>query len=116
MIAGEPGGEKKERAANLINIGNGAVQVYLSSAAKEDPKSDDTVLIGPPFYLDLKIAGFSLPIQVCLHNKPGDKLFGTAVNAASAHLQAYAPLTLQSGILPISAVDNIHQHALFSIA
>lgn len=62
---GEPGGEKNERAANLINIGNGAVQVYLSSAAKQDPKSDDTVLIGPPFYLDLKIAGFSLPIQVC---------------------------------------------------
>lgn len=62
--AGEPGGEKKERAANLINIGNGAVQVYLSSAAREDPKSDDTILIGPPFYLDLKLAGFSLPIQV----------------------------------------------------
>ena len=40
------------------------MQVYLSSAAKEDPKSDDTVLIGPPFYLELKIAGFTLPIQV----------------------------------------------------
>lgn len=64
--AGEPGGEKKERAANLINIGNGAVQVYLSSAAKQDPKSDDTILIGPPFYLELKLAGFTLPIQVCL--------------------------------------------------
>ena len=48
----------------MINIGNGAVQVYLSSAAREDPKSDDTILIGPPFYLDLKLAGFSLPIQV----------------------------------------------------
>lgn len=86
MTAGEPGGEKKERAANLINIGNGAVQVYLSSAAKEDPKSDDTVLIGPPFYLDLKIAGFSLPIQVCLQHKLGDKLFGKAVNAEYAYL------------------------------
>lgn len=64
QIAGEPGGEKKERAANLINIGNGAVQVYLSSAAKEDPKSDDTILIGPPFYLELKLGGFSLPVQV----------------------------------------------------
>ena len=64
VCAGEPGGEKKERAANLINIGNGAVQVYLSSAAKEDPKSDDTILIGPPFYLELKLAGFTLPIQV----------------------------------------------------
>lgn len=82
LTVGEPGGEKKERAANLINIGNGAVQVYLSSAAKEDPKSDDTVLIGPPFYLDLKIAGFSLPIQVCLHDKSGDKLSGKAVNAS----------------------------------
>ena len=116
MTAGEPGGEKKERAANLINIGNGAVQVYLSSAAKEDPKSDDTVLIGPPFYLDLKIAGFSLPIQVCLPHKPGDKLFGKAVNAVLAHLQACAPLVLQSCILSISAVDKVHQHALFSIA
>jgi len=116
LTAGEPGGEKKERAANLINIGNGAVQVYLSSAAKEDPKSDDTVLIGPPFYLDLKIAGFSLPIQVCLQLKDGDKLYGKAVNAVLAHLQPCAPLIMHSGILPISAVDNIHQHALFSIA
>ena len=64
FVTGEPGGEKKERAANLINIGNGAVQVYLSSAAKQDPKSDDTILIGPPFYLELKLAGFTLPIQV----------------------------------------------------
>lgn len=48
----------------MINIGNGAVQVYLSSAAKEDPKSDDTILIGPPFYLELKLGGFSLPVQV----------------------------------------------------
>lgn len=64
ILAGEPGGEKKERAANLINIGNGAVQVYLSSAAKQDPKSDDTILIGPPFFLELKIGGFALPIQV----------------------------------------------------
>lgn len=40
------------------------MQVYLSSAAKEDPKSDDTILIGPPFYLELKLGGFSLPIQV----------------------------------------------------
>ena len=67
LVTGEPGGEKKERAANLINIGNGAVQVYLSSAAKEDPKSDDTILIGPPFYLELKLAGFTLPIQVILY-------------------------------------------------
>ncbi len=116
MTAGEPGGEKKERAANLINIGNGAVQVYLSSAAKEDPKSDDTVLIGPPFYLDLKIAGFSLPIQVCLHHKPGDELFDKAVNAVLAHLQACLPSIMQSCTLSISAVDKIHQPTLFSIA
>ena len=64
MHAGEPGGEKKDRAANLINIGNGAVQVYLSSNAVQDPKSDDTILIGPPFYLELKLGGFKLPIQV----------------------------------------------------
>ncbi len=62
--AGEPGGEKKDRAANIINVGNGAVQVYLSSNAVPDPKSDDTILIGPPFFLELKLGGFKLPIQV----------------------------------------------------
>ena len=62
--AGEPGGEKKNRAANVINIGKGAVQVYLSSNAVPDPKSDDTILIGPPFFLELKLGGFKLPIQV----------------------------------------------------
>ena len=48
----------------MINIGNGAVQVYLSSNAVPDPKSDDTILIGPPFFLELKLGGFKLPIQV----------------------------------------------------
>ena len=51
----------------MINIGNGAVQVYLSSNAVPDPKSDDTILIGPPFFLELKLGGFKLPIQAgCL--------------------------------------------------
>lgn len=110
---GEPGGEKRERAANLINIGNGAVQVYLSSAAKEDPKSDDTVLIGPPFYLDLKIAGFSLPIQNTQQEGERKSLLGSEQNY---YKQLYLENSGQPGDLRISEVtfgDPAAQGSIF---
>ena len=44
----------------------GGLQVRLSSAAVPDEKDDTTVVIGPPFYLSAKVAGFELPIQVQL--------------------------------------------------
>ncbi len=42
------------RAANLIRLLNGAVVVKLSSAAVPDDAAGDVILIGPPFYLELK--------------------------------------------------------------
>ena len=38
-------------------------QVRLSSAAVPDEKDDTTVVIGPPFYLEAKLAGLTIPIQ-----------------------------------------------------
>lgn len=53
QLVGEKGGVEKGRAANLIQLFGGAVTVKLSSAAIPDQKSDDTILIGPPFYLEV---------------------------------------------------------------
>lgn len=53
QLVGEKGGVEKGRAANLIKLFGGAVTVKLSSAAVPDQKSDDTILIGPPFYLEV---------------------------------------------------------------
>ncbi len=38
-------------------------QVRLSSAAVPDESDDTTVVIGPPFYLEAKLAGLTIPIQ-----------------------------------------------------
>ena len=52
QLVGEKGGEEKGRAANLIQLFGGAVTIRLASAAVPDSKSNDTILIGPPFYLE----------------------------------------------------------------
>uniref|UniRef100_A0A061RTJ7 Plastid lipid-associated protein/fibrillin conserved domain-containing protein n=1 Tax=Tetraselmis sp. GSL018 TaxID=582737 RepID=A0A061RTJ7_9CHLO len=61
---GEPGGELPQgRAANIIKVLGGAVTLKLSSAA--DPSSGDpsSVIIGPPFRLELLVGGRSIPLQ-----------------------------------------------------
>jgi hypothetical protein len=52
QLVGKKGGVEEGRAANLIQLFGGAVTVKLSSAAVPDKESDDTILIGPPFYLE----------------------------------------------------------------
>lgn len=58
-------GVEKGRAANLIDFGNGALRIRLSSAAVPDEKDDDIILIGPPFYLDLKVGTDFLSLFLC---------------------------------------------------
>ena len=68
QLVGEKGGVEKGRAANLIQLFGGAVTVKLSSAAVPDQKSDDTILIGPPFYLEVKLSLlFLLENQTSIH-------------------------------------------------
>ena len=55
QLVGQKGGEPEGRAANLIQLFGGGVTVKLSSAAVPDEKSDDTILIGPPFYLEVSL-------------------------------------------------------------
>lgn len=113
QLVGEPGGEKKDRAANLINIGNGAVQVYLSSNAVQDPKSDDTILIGPPFYLELKLGGFKLPIQNTQKEGERKSLLGAEQNY---YKQLYLESSGNPGDLRISEVtfgDPAAQGSIF---
>ncbi len=66
QLIGEKGGVEKGRVANIINIVNGGVVLELSSAGVPDDKSDDTILIGPPFNLKINLGGWRLPIQVCI--------------------------------------------------
>ena len=56
QLVGQPGGEPEGRAANLIQLFGGGVTVKLSSAAVPDDKSNDTILIGPPFYLEVALS------------------------------------------------------------
>jgi len=53
QLVGQKGGVEEGRAANLIQLFGGAVTVKLSSAAVPDKESDDIILIGPPFYLEV---------------------------------------------------------------
>ena len=64
QLIGEKGGVEKGRVANIINIVNGGVVLELSSSGVPDDKSDDTILIGPPFNLKINLGGWRLPIQV----------------------------------------------------
>ena len=53
QLIGQKGGVEQGRAANLIQLFGGAITIKLSSAAVPDPDSDDIILIGPPFYLEV---------------------------------------------------------------
>lgn len=39
----------------------------LSSAAVPDEKANDTIVIGPPFYLELHLGGLTLWMQFIAH-------------------------------------------------
>jgi hypothetical protein len=44
--------------------------VFLSSAAILDESRDDTLLVQAPFYLEFKLGGLTLPIQVLSMRPP----------------------------------------------
>lgn len=103
QLIGVPGGEKDNRAANVINIGKGAVQVYLSSNAVPDEESDDTILIGPPFYLEVKLGGFALPIQNTQKEGERKSLLGAEQNY---YKQLYMESSGRPGDLRLSEVTK----------
>ena len=47
----------------VLSLHAHCTQVRLSSAAVPDETDDTTVVIGPPFYLEAKLAGLTIPIQ-----------------------------------------------------
>lgn len=79
QLVGEKGGVEKGRAANLIQLFGGAVTVKLSSAAVPDQKTDDTILIGPPFYLEVcavckptlhaSVSTYKCICKSCIHSR-----------------------------------------------
>ncbi|CAL8472029.1 g11571 [Coccomyxa elongata] len=89
------------RGANLIDIGNGTIVVRLSSAAVPDEKDDTTVLIGPPFYLEAKVAGFNIPIQ---DTQPGGGRKSILGNEINYFRQLYVENSGKPGDLRVSEV------------
>ncbi|EIE23818.1 hypothetical protein COCSUDRAFT_83693 [Coccomyxa subellipsoidea C-169] len=89
------------RGANLIDIGKGTVVVRLSSAAVPDEKDDTTVVIGPPFYLEAKVAGFKIPIQ---DTQPGGGRKSILGNELNYFRQLYVENSGKPGDLRVSEV------------
>jgi hypothetical protein len=101
QLVGQKGGVEEGRAANLIQLFGGAVTVKLSSAAVPDKESDDTILIGPPFYLELKLGGLTIPIQNTQKEGERKSLLGAEQNY---YVQLYVEDTGKPGDLRISEV------------
>jgi len=102
QLVGQKGGVEEGRAANLIQLFGGAVTVKLSSAAVPDKESDDIILIGPPFYLELKLGGFNVPIQNTQKEGERKSLLGAEQNY---YKQLYVENTGKPGDLRISEVS-----------
>ncbi|KAK9836995.1 hypothetical protein WJX81_005375 [Elliptochloris bilobata] len=89
------------RGANLIDIFNGAVEVKLSSAAVPDDKANDTIVIGPPFYLELHLGGVNIPIQ---DTQPGGGRKSILGNELNYFRQLYLEDSGKPGDLRVSEV------------
>ncbi len=76
-------------------------QVRLSSAAVPDEKDDTTVVIGPPFYLEAKVAGFKIPIQ---DTQPGGGRKSILGNELNYFRQLYVENSGKPGDLRVSEV------------
>ncbi|KAK9815808.1 hypothetical protein WJX72_009896 [[Myrmecia] bisecta] len=101
QYVGVEGGEKADRAANTIRLLGGAVQVYLSAAAVPDKESPDTVFIEPPFYLELKLGGLTIPIQ---NTQPGGERKQILGAERNSYKQLYLEASGKPGDLRISEV------------
>lgn len=76
-------------------------QVRLSSAAVPDENDDTTVVIGPPFYLEAKVAGFNIPIQ---DTQPGGGRKSILGNELNYFRQLYVENSGKPGDLRVSEV------------
>lgn len=81
QLVGPGGGMEEGRAANLIRVLGGFVTLKLSSSALEDPTNSSAVTIGPPFRLELLVAGKSIPLQsVESTESPTTDILGNQLN------------------------------------
>lgn len=79
----------------------GCMQVRLSSAAVPDEKDDTTVVIGPPFYLEAKFAGRTIPIQ---DTQPGGGRKSILGNELNYFRQLYVEDSGKPGDIRVSEV------------
>ncbi|KAK9836620.1 hypothetical protein WJX74_004557 [Apatococcus lobatus] len=108
QLIGEKGGVEKGRVANIINIVNGGVVLELSSSGVPDDKSDDTILIGPPFNLKINLGGWRLPIQNTEAGGERKSLLGNDVNY---YRQLYLDNSGKPGDLRLSEVTTGDKYA-----
>ncbi|KAK3247394.1 hypothetical protein CYMTET_43106 [Cymbomonas tetramitiformis] len=102
QLVGPRGGMEAGRAANLVKVFGGFVTLKLSSSAVQDDTNSSAVIIGPPFRLELLVAGKSFPIsKVESTEAETTDLLGNQLNEFS---QLYLEDSGQPGDIRVSKV------------